>query len=230
MLKYKRLSLLIPLSLALLASAQANAAILFSEDFNNVIGGVQNGGQYQSNLAVRFAASYSGWSIGGGNAAHVVDYANTFGSNANPSNFAVMFWQDNTITSNSIIGANTLGSQYAVDFSGSAAVYQASQQATAASDGLIIEILNANNTVIASNNFQSGAWTGTMSFTNSGFNYVGDGNGDVKIRVRTFGLTGRFGGAIDDITLSNAASVPVSGTLGLSLLGLMIVRLRGNRV
>lgn len=208
-------------------SQSLNAAVLLSDNFNSVIGGVQNGGQYQSNLAVRYAAGYAGWSIGGGNAAHVVDVANTFGSNANPSNFAIMFWQDNTITSSAITGSNTVGASYQVDFIGSAAVYQAASQATAATDGLIFEILNANNTVIASSNFQAGAWTGTMSFTAGGFSYVGDGIGDARIRVRTFGATGRFGGAIDDLTLSTAeTSVPVSGTLGLSTLGLAALRRR----
>jgi len=63
-------------------------------------------------------------------------------------------------------------------------------------------VLRANDTVLQSNTFLSGVWSGLQTFTARSFTYVGDGSGDVRLRVRTVNQgVGRFGGAIDDLSI-----------------------------
>ena len=122
-----RISLLLCLS----TSAQ-----IFSEDFN-AYSGNQNSTQVNTNLEVAFGGTLPGWTGSGAGAIHAVDLANT-GGQSNPSDWAMMFFRDNVITS-SAIAANDGGASYQVIFSAGPAVYAAAGQATAAGDGLIID-------------------------------------------------------------------------------------------
>jgi len=90
---------------------------------------------------------------------------------------------------------------YRVNFEVSAAVYAGSSQATQAGDALLIEVLRADNSVLASTTNAPGAWTGKMTFTPASFHYKGDGSGDVRLRIGPAGTmnSGRFHGAIDNI-------------------------------
>ena len=118
-----------------------------------------------------------------------------------------MIWQDNVITSGAI-GANASGQVYRVNFEASPAVYAASnsEQATEAGDALLIEVLRSDNRVLASHNCSPGAWTGAMAFAADGFQYTGDGSGDVRLRIKPAGpqTSGRFHGAIDNIIVRKA--------------------------
>lgn len=194
------------ISLLPLTSSPLKATVLLSENFNGFTApsGNFNGGQFESSLAVAFSGSVPGWSGSGGGVVHAVDVANVFPVIDDPRNFAVMIWQDNVITmAGSVIGSNLLGSSYDVSFSASPAVYQAGSQQTQASDGLLIELLRADNSVLASHVHNPGAWAGNINLLPASFSYTGDGTGDVRLRVGPSAFnSGRFGGAIDNLSLT----------------------------
>lgn len=194
--------------------SSAYAGQIYSENFNTYSGGNFNGGQYQSGLQVAYGVDISGWTESGGNAAHVVDI-----DNGVAQDFAVMIWQDNVIKlNNSISMSNVAGENYFVNFQASAAVYQFGPQATAASDGLLIEVLRNDNSQLTSFVYAPGAWTGNMVFSNGQFQYTGDGTGDITLRIRSNAAnSGHFAGAIDNLTVT---AVPEPGTCAIFLAGL----------
>jgi hypothetical protein len=131
---------------------------------------------------------------------HAVDRANHRGQ-SNPSDWAIMIWQDNVITSEAFT-ANVGGHAYSVNFEVGAAVYAATNpdQATQAGDALLIEVLRGDNSILASTTKAPGAWTGKMAFTAASFEYKGDGSGNVRLRIGPAKMkSGRFHGAIDNL-------------------------------
>ena len=134
------------------------------------------------------------------------------------------------ITQSAGIGANDLSSSYEVTFDYGTADY-AGGQATGAGDGLLVEVLRGDNTVLASNTFSPGAWgagnhnldgglTGTLA-------YVGDGTGVVRLRIGpdagTFGQ-GRFASEIDNISVDVVPEPTTTALLGLGGLALILRR------
>ena len=180
--------------------------ILSTNNMNSITGG-GSGGQYQSNLVVGFAANIAGWDEVGSSTAHIVDIANVYGSVTNTPNYVIMLWVDNVITqTTAVLNSNVTNTQYYVNFKAGPAVYQNSGQATAATvnDGIVFEILRANNTILATSTYLPGAWAGFPTLTASSFTYTGDGSGDVRVRIRTVSTsTGRFGGCVDDVVISS---------------------------
>jgi len=184
--------------------------ILSTNNMNNVTSGNFNGGQYQSNLVVAYAGNLAGWDEAGDSTVHIVDSSNVYGSATNTPNYAIMFISNNVITQTTAVSnSNVTGSQYTVNFKAGPAVYQfSSSQATqaTASDGIVFEILRANNTVLATSTYLPGAWAGYPTLTPSSFTYTGDGSGDVRVRIKTVSSsTGRFGGCVDDVVISGPA-------------------------
>jgi hypothetical protein len=127
-------------------------------------------------------------------------------------NWALMFWQDNVITLNNGIAANTSGSTYQVKFQIGTAVNSNASLATAAANGLRVEVLRADGTTLASNVFQPGAWSNPDNANlNAGLPYslayTGDGTGSVKLRISRGGFGfNRFEGEIDNISVSEIAT------------------------
>jgi hypothetical protein len=109
------------------------------------------------------------------------------------------------ITSSGVV-ANASGQSYKLAFDYGTAVYTAAAQATSASEGLLVEILRADDTVLASDTFLPGAWGPGNYNLDAGLqgsvSYTGDGSGDVRIRIgpSNFG-SGRFAGTIDNLSL-----------------------------
>jgi len=174
------------------------SGVHFSEKFNRYSGD-QNAAQDQSGLKVAHSGAVAGWASAGAGAMHAVDRANQAGQ-SNPSDWSIMIFQDNVITSKAF-AANVAGQTYRVNCELSAAVYNGSSQATQAGDALLIEVLRADNSVLASTTKAPGAWTGKMTFTPASFEFKGDGSGDLRLRIGPAGAgkSGRFHGAIDTI-------------------------------
>jgi hypothetical protein len=172
--------------------------VFFSEKFNRYSGD-QNTAQVQSGLKVAHSGSVASWTHAGQGAMHAVDRANQAGQ-ANPSEWSIMIFDDNVIISKAF-AANVAGQSYRVNFDASAAVYNGSPQATQAGDALLIEVLRADNSVLASTTHAPGAWNGKMTFTTASLDYKGDGSGDLRLRIGPAGggKSGRFHGAIDTI-------------------------------
>ncbi|MFZ9935516.1 MAG: hypothetical protein ACO3JG_00500 [Luteolibacter sp.] len=196
------------------SAADATAAVvdpnnLFSEDFNSYAGN-QNATQYETGLEIAFGGTVTGWTKSGAGTMHAVDLAN-LGGQSNPSNWAIMFYQDNVITSPAILGANDPGAGYEVTFDYGTAVYAATNQRTLAGDGLLVQILRADNSVLASQSFFPGAWDDAGNHNlDSGLQgtltYTGDGSGNVRLRIGPDGPlnSGRFEGAIDNVSVAVA--------------------------
>ncbi len=200
----------------------ATAATIFTENFNSYAGN-QNNTQGDTGLEVAFDGSVAGWSASGSGVMHAVDLAN-LGGESNPSDWAIMFWQNNVITQAIAIAANDNGASYEVTFDYGTADY-AGGQMTGAGDAILVEVLRADNSVLASNTFAPGAW-GVGNYNLDGglsgtLAYVGDGTGGVRLRIGpAVGNQGRFEGEIDNISLTiiPEPSATLLGGLGALLL------------
>jgi hypothetical protein len=190
-----------PATMVQLQIAVAGApGVLLSANFNRYSGN-QNETQYQSGLKVAHTGEVAGWTSAGFGAMHAVDRANPAGQ-SKPSDWAIMIFEDNVITSRAI-AANVAGHAYRVNFEASAAVYNGLSQATQAGDALLFEVLRGDNSVLASITKAPGAWTGKMAFAPASLDYKGDGSGDVRLRIgpaKTMN-SGRFHGVIDNVTV-----------------------------
>ena len=175
---------------------------VFVESFGGFKGN-QNATQFKTGLNVAHDGKVHGWAGSGAGTMHAVDRSFK-GGEVTPSDWAIMIFEDNIITSNAM-AANVAGTSYRVSFETSAAVYSAMNpgQATKAGDALLIEVLRADNSVLASTTNTPGAWAGKMTFTPAGLSFKGDGSGDVRVRIgphKTMNCR-RFHGAIDNITV-----------------------------
>jgi hypothetical protein len=186
--------------------SETNATVvtsaLFVEDFNALTGG-SVGTQYQTLLGLKAAASLPGWSTSGAGTVHAVDLNGA-------GDWAIMFYADNVITLTTGIAANGSGTSYEVTFDYGTAVYGAanSDQRTQAGDGLLVEVLRADSSVLASQAFLPGAWDDASNHNlDAGLTatlaYVGDGTGDVRLRIGPDGTldSGRFEGEIDNLVI-----------------------------
>lgn len=185
---------------------------IFSGDFESFTApaGNFNGGQFQSGLVVAHSGNVTGWTKAGGGTVHVVDRANLVGG-TNPRDFSVMIWQDNVITQAAAVsGSNASGAAYAVGFDAGPAVYQAPSQQTGATDGILIEVLRADGSVLATHTHLPGVWAGYPALAGGSFQYIGDGSGDVRLRIGPSAPgSGRFGGTIDNVSIAPATTAPI---------------------
>lgn len=192
-----------------------STGVLFAENFNNYSGN-QNNTQVDTGLEVAYNGTLSGWTKAGAGTMHAVDLANA-GGQSNPSNWAVMIWQDNVITS-PVISANNAGTAYEITFDYGTGVYGQAAQATGAGDGLLVQVLRPDNSVLASDTFAPGAWGAGNRNLDAGLqgtlSYTGDGTGAVRLRIGPQGAltTGRFQGSIDNL-LVREATEPAPGVL-----------------
>ena len=166
---------------------------IFAESFSTMSGG-GSGTQCMSGRTVLHSTNVSGWTKGGLNAIHGVEMA--------PREYAATFYNDNSIAMNAGVAANTNGKTYEVRFRSGPSVWNACGQATTAPDGLVIDVLRPDNSVLRTFTYLPGAWAGSQTFSPGSFTYVGDGTGVVRLRVTTNNSgNGRFGGAIDDLEI-----------------------------
>jgi hypothetical protein len=173
---------------------------IFVESFGGYKGN-QNNTQFKTGLNVACDGKVSGWTGSGGGVMHAVDRSFK-GGEVTPSDWAIMIFEDNVITSKAL-PANVAGTACRIDFEISAAVYADASQATQAGDALLIEVLRADNSVLASDTKIPGAWPGKMTFTPASLDYKGDGSGDLRLRISPANPSDsrRFHGAIDNIVV-----------------------------
>ena len=199
----------------------------FFEDFNSYSGN-QNNTQYQTGLPVAHSGTVSEWTKSGAGAIHAVKLTSA------PDDWAIMFFRDNVITSG-LMAANASGLTYDVEFDYGTAVYHTdgASQATTAADGLVVDVLRADNSVLATGTYMPGAWSNPANANLSAalhglLTYTGDGTGDVKIRVRSLNdIAGRFGGEIDNLSVSVQPSEVIPEPCTMAMLGLAFAGLGG---
>jgi hypothetical protein len=112
--------------------------------------------------------------------------------------------QANALTLKSRINANENGREYRVSFAAGPSVWAGASQATASGDGLLLQVLRKDGTVLAWHVHRPDAWSrkaDVQKLKAASFVYIGDGTGDVTLHVTSSDYTGRFGGAIDDLTI-----------------------------
>src|SRR5581483_2084964 len=124
----------------------------FSEDFSTYTPGATNT-QYQTGLTVGYLGDIPGWTKIGLHSIHAVDLDGR-------GNWAVMIWQDNVITSTRTTADNVSGADYVVHFNAGPAVDQDTSQVTTADDGLLIQILRGDGSVLKQFTYLPGPWAG----------------------------------------------------------------------
>ena len=173
----------------------AGAEPLFTENFNGYIHGHQNAAQLETNLRLSVGGELPAWQKVGQGTIHAVDRTGA-------GDYAPMVWVDNVITLSDGVAANNLGTRYLVELDIGPTVYATSSQTTADGDGVVIDVLRGDGSELASFPCRPGAWKGRQNFQSVSFQYQGDGSGAVRFRVRPLASPGRFGGAIDNLSVS----------------------------
>jgi len=116
----------------------------------------------------------------------------------------------NLVVAKDAITANAKGRKYRVTYRVAASVWAAPIQATSNRDGVSISIAKTDGSTLAQHSAHPGEWrlgADASGYQLQSFDYLGDGDGGVRIHLRPFPLnSGRFGGAIDDITVSDVLS------------------------
>jgi len=173
---------------------------VFMESFGGYKG-TQNETQVKTGLKVAYNGKVPGWTHSGRGAVHAVDRS-FGGGEVTPSDWAIMIFEDNVITS-AEIDANTAGENYRVAFEASPAVYAQATQATQTGDALLIEVLRRDGSLLKSFTHAPGAWKGKTELGAADFEYEGDGTGSVRLRIGPAGdkTDGRFKGAIDNVVV-----------------------------
>lgn len=118
----------------------------------------------------------------------------------------------NILTLKEPIAANTKGSVYEVSFRAGPSVWAAAVQQTTAEDGLRVDIIRADGSILQEFRHSPGAWPGkqgAQKLHEALYRYTGDGSGDVRIRITSaMQGTSRFGGAIDDLVVTQTNDSP----------------------
>ena len=175
--------------------------VAFQGNFSSYGNGASGSTQYQTGNNLYYAGTLPGWTASGLHAIHAVDLTGQ-------QDYAIQIWQDNVLTSPSFAGGNVAGTAYLVSCVAGPAVQADSSQVTTAADGLLFEIVRADNSVLASYTYLPGAWQGENLLLPVSFQYTGDGSGPLQIRISPSNFnSGHFGGELDDLMIAPAAAV-----------------------
>jgi hypothetical protein len=115
----------------------------------------------------------------------------------------------NAVTLKSGISENKDDAKYRVSFAAGPSVWAGASQATAGGDGLLMQVLRKDGTVLAYHVHRPQAWSRTadaQKLRTASFVYTGDGSGDVTLHITSSDYTGRFSGAIDDLSITESAT------------------------
>ena len=193
--------------------------VLVSLDFNDITSSSISTTQYQTGNWLVFNSTFGGWDRAGFNAAHALQLSGTVQGGA--GDYALMIYGDNVATQKTGFAANQLGTTYYVSYLMGPTVYSAPSEATQAGDTFRVNLLRADNTILAQNDVAPGAWAGVQTFSQQYFSYVGDGTGPVRMQLRSGNTFTRFAGAIDNVAIWDTVPVvPEPSTYAMAFAGL----------
>ena len=196
----------------------AEAQQLWSSGFN-VLSGTANGTQPGSGNNLESSATIAGWTVTGYDVAAVVQVTNT--------DWALLVYgkggpfDPDVATATTGVAADANGTKYWVSLDIGPGVFAYSPRQSQAADTLQVNLLNPNNTVIASSTFNPGAWAGTETFHQVEFSYFGDGSGDVRVQLLAGDpALGDYVGSINQVSIWASDPTPEPSTLALAGIGL----------
>jgi hypothetical protein len=193
--------------------------MLYSVQFNDITSATISTTQYQTGNWLVYNATYANSDGAGFHAIHALQRSGTVQGGA--GDYAVMIIYDNVVTQKTgFAGANSAGVTYYASYEIGPTVYTAPEQATQAGDTFVVSLLRADNTVLASNAVAPGAWSGTQTFTQTYFSYVGDGSGPLRLQLKSGNNQTRFVGAIDNMAFWDTVPVPEPSACAMALAGL----------
>lgn len=120
---------------------------------------------------------------------------------------ALLSQTGNALVSRDPFPINARGEVYTLRMSVAPTVWELPTQATMADDGIRIRLVKPDNSVAQQFVARPGGWQAADSknkFVSFEFKYVGDGSGDLRIRLDSLKHEERFGGVIDDLSLRAA--------------------------
>ena len=209
-------------------STTAGASVIFTENFNSITSGPLTLTQLSTGLDFDANLGVTGWTAAGGNALHMIDLDAGVGTNYAAQIFGGINGSlaPNTLTLNAAFAGNASGTTYQVDFVADATVGAGNGAASLASDGITIEILrDSDDSLLASysNTAEHGAFvtstdgSSTQVLESDSFTYVGDGSGNVYIRLSSVRENQTsFGGVIDDLSVTAIPEPSSTGCLVLA--------------
>lgn len=206
---------------AFLATSGQRGAVggmLVALDFNDITSASISTTQYQTGNWLVYNATFGGWDRSGVNAAHALQQSGTVQGGA--GDYALMIYGNNVATQKTGFAANASGTTYYVSYLMGPTVYTDPNQATQAGDTFRVNLLRGDNSILATNDVAPGAWTGTQTFTQQYFSYVGDGTGPIKMQLLSGNTLTRFVGAIDNVAIWDTVPVPEPSTYAMALAGL----------
>lgn len=210
-MRWIRVVFLIPVFLA----GKSFAGVLMTFNFDDVTGASISTTQSDTGNRLVYNATYGSFDRSGFNAIHAIQLSGA--THGGAGDYAVMIYGDNVVTQKTGFAANSSGTTYYVSFDIGPTVYSSMSQATQAGDTFRINLLRADNSLLATRDVTPGAWAGVQIFNRSYFSYVGDGTGDVRLQLQSGNTLTRFAGAVDNMSfwdsVPTAIPEPSSGAL-----------------
>jgi hypothetical protein len=206
-----------------LEQQEASAGVLVQLGFNDITSSSISTVQHDTGNRLVYDATFADWDRAGFNAAHALQISGAV--HGGLGDYALMIYGDNIATQKTGFAANDLGTTYYVSYEMGPTVYSDPGQMTQAGDTFRVNLLRADNSVLATNDVSPGAWTGAQTFALQYFSYVGDGSGPVKMQLLSANTLTRFAGAIDKVAIwdsvPTASTVPEPSTLVISAAGIV---------
>ncbi|MBL8854507.1 MAG: PSD1 domain-containing protein [Planctomycetaceae bacterium] len=120
---------------------------------------------------------------------------------------AILSRSGNALVSRDSLAVNARDQVYSMRLKVSPTVWELPAQATSTDDGVLIRLVRSDDSVAHQFSARPGSWREAGSVTKFEpfeFQFVGDGSGDLRLRLESLRHEGRFGGAIDDLSIHAA--------------------------
>lgn len=113
----------------------------------------------------------------------------------------------NRLTSSGSVSANANGEKYTVSFEISPTVWANAEQATTGFESLTLSLIRSDGSVLVGHDFYPTSWVDAgrrQSFETQSFAYLGDGTGELSIKLSASPLRWHFAGAIDNLVIRDS--------------------------